>query len=428
MGIYRTLGKAALYTHPDSIMKAVSFLGLGSYRETTYVWNSQACRTSLFPVALCRFFVPAELLVLVTQGARERWLPTLLQDMADCPSRVVPVDIPDGHSVDDLWEIFACMTEHLREGDEVLFDITHSFRTLPLLAFLAASYLRVARNVQLRGVYYGAYEAREPRSEPSLPTDQAPVFDLTPFVSLLEWTAATDLFLKTGSARDLAVLLPEGPAPARELAQGLDRIAHGLHLLRPTEVMRESAMLPERLRAASAIVAEQAPPFAGLLHRLEAGYGAFGVAEPLAQPREALQAQLRMIRWYRDRGQIVHALSLAREWLPSLLCHHFGLDPLDGKSRRDMEVLLAGGTVKSGTKVMEQSAFVERWNEVPSGDRLRRLWCGGEANLANLRNDVLHASFRRNPKAPAAIEALTDRILEEIQAIASEWGLNSPSP
>jgi hypothetical protein len=51
------------------------------------------------------------------------------------------------------------------------------------LALLAAAFLRSAKGIRLRALLYGAYDARE--------NDVAPVFDLTPFLDLLEWMFAT---------------------------------------------------------------------------------------------------------------------------------------------------------------------------------------------------------------------------------------------
>jgi hypothetical protein len=43
--------------------------------------------------------------------------------------------------------------------------------------------------------------------------------------------------------------------------------------------------------------------------------------------------------------------------------------------------------------------------------------------LAKLRNDVLHAGFRKNPKNAAAIVKLTQEVIRELRAVAVEWQL-----
>lgn len=407
-------------------MKAISFLGTGRYSETTYFDGSQECQTKLFPVALCQFKRPSSLLVIVTEPARTMWLGELrdrLQPLGIIPE---PVDIPDGHSVDDLWKIFESLTKLLKEGEKVIFDITHSLRTLPFLSFLVASYLRVAKRVDIRGVYYGAFEARQPASDPPSPTDRSPVFDLSPFMNLLEWTTATDQFLKTGNGQGLANLLKAENPATQSLAASIDRIAQSLHLLRPMDVMREAAELPKHIASAGPSVSRSVPPFATLLKRVEQDYGAFGLQNPMdytMNARGCLARQLKMVEWYAEKGQVVHALSLAREWLPSLLCYHFNVDPMEKAEREDMELLLNGGTIKDNHgNVVKESPRLSDWSQVPNGKQLRALW-GGALNLANLRNDVLHAGFRKNAKSVETIGNLTKQIIQELRCIAAAWGL-----
>jgi hypothetical protein len=86
-----------------------------------------------------------------------------------------------------------------------------------------------------------------------------------------------------------------------------------------------------------------------------------------------------------------------------------------------MELLLSGGTIKDdyGNVVKESPRLLE-WSGVPNGKQLRSLW-GGTLNLANLRNDVLHAGFRKNPKDVETIRSLTTQIIQELKAIAAAW-------
>ena len=63
------------------------------------------------------------------------------------------VDLPDAASEADLWEIFQRLLERVGDGDELVFDITHSLRFLPLLFTVLIQYLRVVRRIRLRGVY-----------------------------------------------------------------------------------------------------------------------------------------------------------------------------------------------------------------------------------------------------------------------------------
>lgn len=400
--------------------KLLTFLGINEYREVTYHWGDLECATHLFPEALATWIAPTEILVMLTAEAKahHNW-PDLNARLAQrgLPAPVA-VDIPSGKSEQELWEIFAALTGCIKGQYPVVLDVTFAFRSLPIVALLAAAYLRVAHTVHLERLIYGAYEARQ--------NDRAPVFDLTPFLGLLDWVTATDQFLRNGNGAALARLLPpEGPTGS--LAEVVTGIAQGLHLLRPMDVMHQAAALPEWIRAATPSVSRDVPPFASLIERVQADYAAFGLREPTdyaANARGCLIRQLRMADWYLAKGQVVHALSIAREWLPSLLCYHFGLDPMVESNRTEMEWLLnRGGADKdaAGT-VIRESTYRVAWQTLSGQKRLARLW-NDPGNLAKLRNDALHSGFRKNPKSAQQISEQTRSVIAELKAIALEWKL-----
>ena len=408
-------------------MKIISFLGLSKYEETTYLSpiGSEKVTTPFFQEALVEFYHPETLYVLLTQtvetfiprGASEsNW--EALQKRLHGKVSLQPIkNIPERNSPEDVWSIFQQVTNCLQDGDSVIFDITHSFRSVPVVALIAVSYLRVVRKVKIEGLLYGAFEAKNKE------TNETPTFDLLPIVSLLEWTTATDQFIKTGNGEALASLLHSSNSTTENLAASIKGIAQGLQLLRPMDVMRESALLPDRIKEATPIVSQSVPPFESLLERVEEDYGKFGLANPedyTTNSKFSLIRQLKMIEWYAEKGQTLQALCLAREWLPSLLCYHFELDPqIHRPNREEMELLLTGGKIKG-----RESIYLDQWLKIPKKTRtqLNNLW-SGQFNLANLRNDALHAGFRKNHKGAEDIVQQTQQIIEELNAIAIEWNL-----
>jgi len=415
-------------------MKAISFLGLNKYEDTTYLnpLVSGEYKTPFFQEALVEFYKPETLYILLTKtvetvpprGATEtNW--EVLKKRLEGKVDLQPVyNVPEAHSTADIWKLFEMLTNCLQEGDRVIFDITHSFRSLPVLALIAISYLRVVRSVKIEGLIYGAFEAKNKE------TNETPTFDLLPMVSLLEWTTATDQFIKTGNGQALASLLHSSDPTTENLAKSIDGIAQGLQLLRPMDVMREAAFLPDHIAEATPIISQSVPPFVSLLKRVEKDYTKFGLENPTDYencPQASLLRQLEMVEWYAQKGQIVQALSMAREWLPSLLCYHFKLDPLDKVKREEMELLLTGGKIKDKDgKTIKESRYLNEWSNVSKKNRkqLNNLW-GGDFNLANLRNDVLHSGFRKNPKSAEDIMEQTNKIIEELKAIARAWDLKN---
>lgn len=179
-------------------MKLLAFLGTGKYEPATYRWNGSDCDTEYIQEAFVRWLQPEETCIVLTQGAREKhW--AILRPRLEPHTRVREVDIPDGRSEDELWKIFNRICDAVQEKDEIAFDITHGFRSLPMIAMLTIAYLKQVKDVNVRYVLYGAYEARDANNG-------APVFDLTPFAALLDWLAAAKMFIATGDARELGRL------------------------------------------------------------------------------------------------------------------------------------------------------------------------------------------------------------------------------
>ena len=113
--------------------------------------------------------------------------------LMNLPFHVEGVRIPEGHDEKQIWEIFDIVYKVLAHGDEVVFDITHAFRSIPMLAIIILNYSKVLKNIQLQRIQYGAFEALGPAFKvKEIPIDQrvAPLIDLTPLVTLSDWTMA----------------------------------------------------------------------------------------------------------------------------------------------------------------------------------------------------------------------------------------------
>lgn len=126
-------------------MKIISFLGFNNYQEVTYIHHSNPTQTSTTPFfqeALLDFYDVDTLYVLLTKtvatqaprnATRSNW--DALQERIGNKVKLEPIfDIPESHAPEDNWIIFDKITNCLNHGDRVIFDLTHSFRSLPVIA------------------------------------------------------------------------------------------------------------------------------------------------------------------------------------------------------------------------------------------------------------------------------------------------------
>jgi CRISPR-associated DxTHG motif protein len=143
------------------------------------------------------------------------------------------IHIPEGGSEEEIWEIFRIVFNDLNEGDVVVFDITHAFRSIPMLAIVILNYAKVLKKTRIVGIYYGAFEvlgnAFEARQKP-IDVRTAPVLDLTPLDLLLEWTFAIDRFKEAGDGKAVSRLSLEAVTPFLKNSKGQDRFAKNIQL------------------------------------------------------------------------------------------------------------------------------------------------------------------------------------------------------
>lgn len=124
-------------------------------------------------------------------------LESTLQRMG-LPTQVAPIPIPDGKNEEEMWKIFQTAFDLMEEGDEVYFDLTHSFRYLSMLILVLGNYAKFLKNVHITHISYGNYEAR---------TDMgAPIVDLLPLTMLQDWTFAAADFLQNGYVEKMSEL------------------------------------------------------------------------------------------------------------------------------------------------------------------------------------------------------------------------------
>jgi CRISPR-associated DxTHG motif protein len=314
------------------------------------------------------------------------------------------------------------------EREEVVFDITHSFRSIPFLTFLAAAYLRAARRARIRAVVYGAYEAR-PKDDPG----PRPVFDLTPFVSLLDWLAATNQFIHTGDAQYLARLLRQEGAARRSGAlkhagETLEPFSLAVMLCRPLEVMRDAGRMENMLKRAANDMAQWARPFTVMADRIQAEYGKYNLPDPIGDVAASLRHQLSIIRWYAEHGQIIQAVTLAREWVVTAVGMQLqGSFILATDEREKIERGLSGlCRVAQGRSspddLNEVGRALQSW---PEAQAIRDLW----NQLSTVRNDLDHAGMKPGPMKAATLRRTTqEEILPALEALARQWGLAEESP
>ncbi|MFM6203854.1 MAG: hypothetical protein ACKPEZ_00470, partial [Planktothrix sp.] len=167
------------------------------------------------------------------------------------------------------------------------------------------------------------------------------MIDLSEFVGMLDWLTATDRFITTGEGQSLANLLYSAVPSQAELrdnpstrpvrsdleksAKAIETISLALSITRPIETMKSAIKLETTLQKAESSFNQRAKPFSLLSEKIIDEYGQFALENPTHKnvTLDNLWHQLHMIEWYINRDKIIQAVTLAREWLVSVLVFNF---------------------------------------------------------------------------------------------------------
>ena len=284
----------------------LSFLGAGKYESASYQWGVHpATTTSLFVAALSAWFPEEQVVVLCSPTARARNA-GLLQ--AALPHARL-IDIPDGATDEENWDLFQTISDIIPKNESVIFDVTHGFRSMPLVGVLTLAYLRAVHSVQVRHVLYGAFQVGRSVTEPT------PAFDLTPFVKLLDWAEAASRFGDTGDARKFMRLMRDVRSPLNFAAQHMKLLSEALSYNRHEDIGRSATDLLNTLQQVrQQELRPHQRPFRLIVEQVEQTVRPLAVG-PSASGLEVLQALYRRVMWYAERDHYVQAVSLAREWM-----------------------------------------------------------------------------------------------------------------
>lgn len=368
----------------------LSFLGTGKYEQVNYRLDGQTYPTPYTQEAIRCLYPDYSLKVLLTEKAQETHGQPLLERV-----EYEPVRIPKGSVENELWDIFNAIVEAVPDGAELIMDVSHGFRSQPILALAVLQLLQVVKKVQIRRVLYGAFDSE---------TQQADFFDLTPFLELMEWTQATRDLLEYGNGSRLRQLLKEihkhsymveGPR-ARELGS-VGEILHGLgsslELLRIAEVFDKAKGLLKALATAREDVNQlpRSRPLGLLLSRIEERFQT--LAPDNLFDAEGLKAQSAMIDLLMETGSYAQAIALARELMVTWLCLQRQFDPISERGAAENLLGSYADAVRRRQSTDEQKT------------KLGQLW----DKIRNIRNDIAHAAMRSRP-IPG--ESLTQQIRE----------------
>ncbi len=398
-----------------------TFLGAGPYNETTYTLGKKKGVSRYSPAAAAHFLKPSTVTAFLTAEAEKTHREGLEKALpASCSLRCVP--IPYGRDEGEFWEIFQALSQEAASSEDQCWDVTHGFRSLPLLTMLTLTFLRSGLGIRPARVLYSLYEKD---------AESCPMIDLAPMLNLIDWAYAADTFTRSGDSRPLATILNgirnsfmrEGPktkqqrigmAPVTDMAAKMEDLSISLALLRP-DLITDAAIKLHEILPDTEKALEFSPrthPISMLLPRIGSAY------EPLVPEDSSISAQLsswlNLIGWYIERGYFAQAATLEREWLVSWLMSH--------KGKQDVLLIVEEREAMARVLTREADEFIKSKKEpveladIPNIRKVFGPWKG----FFEIRNDLDHAGMRPQPKPPASIVATIENTYSLLKKLPLE--------
>ena len=329
------------------------------------------------------------------------------------------VSIPDGKDETEMWKIFETTYRLLNDGDELYFELTHSFRYLPMLMLVLGNYAKFVKKASVCSITYGNYEAR------NVSTNEAPIVNLLPLSSLQDWTFATADFLKNGYADRLVELANRGLNPLmrfdetrtddtkrlKSFVNNLKSFSLDIQTCRGLNIIEASTikMIKADINSLNKIVIPQLKP---VLQQVSESVASFDDSGSVMNALKAAQ-------WCFNNQLYQQATTFLEEGIIGYFCLRHDID-INDNNKRDL--------VTSAFSIKGQGIPEEKWRVK---DDWKQLLCeivndellsdSGIVNtfnsIAQLRNDYNHCGMRKSVLKPNTIKDNISSYLHSINLL-----------
>lgn len=386
----------------------LSFAGAGNYTPVNYVntelgidYYTQFAQVATAK-AVVKNFGPDDAIIIFTTDksftmyweddkGNPRELQRQLKELNDsCCVKHEPIS--SGSNESDIWEMFTTIYDCINENDVVHFDVTSGFRSQPLLTLPLINYAKFLKNVTVAGIYYGNFQGAG---------QDAPVWDLTDFSKLQDWTNNANIFLRTGNAKGLAEQI-EGDAYA-EIKEGLERFSEftlvnrGMDIYSGQEIMKLSKDLEQAKESEDPAEKAVLP----ILNKVKDQFKNY-------QENAAING-IYATRWCIENGLIQQAATLIEEFVTTYVMELLNLKEIDDEQYRNVVLkrVQFGSNFNTKHSKLSQEETENICNGIKSLPEYKSLQKVVTTVSGEIRNDINHAGFRKEPGAYDDFRSLT---------------------
>lgn len=390
----------------------ISFLGSNNYKECVYESEDKGKSSVVqyFQSAIAELYLAKDdkCYIFLTKDAEKKNWSKLETEFKKYNQNIIPVkNVPEGYSTEQIWDIFQIVYERINEKDDIILDITHGFRSLPMLTSLLLNYAKALKNITVNRILYGAFEVLGPshliENEYPDPKDRvAKIVDLTSFNFVQEWTYASRAFIETGSTEPLTNIAKIELAPLQKETKGSNATINALNgiikqlpamemeiltnrgkLLLESEKISNIKTFIDSLKDADD---EHLPALINLLNSIKSKLKGFG--------EDKLQNWMASVKWCIDHKLWQQAITQLQEGIVTQLCLNHDKAYTDISNRNLFSSLLTVINIKlpESKWLGELKDQLEFAHQLKTNDDIHKL-SPTFAKLTQLRNDINHGGY-----------------------------------
>lgn len=157
-----------------------------------------------------------------------------------------------GVNDEELWNNFSTLLEiskSFEEGDEIYLDITHAFRSLPMMSFVMTEFASQVSEIdfKLSGIFYGMFEySNDPKNSKKGIT---PIIDLGIIYELHQWIKAIDAMKNYGNLDPLVNLLGDAEDVEKDVEKVFSQLNNNIKLANLASLKQFVTTAHKKIRA-----------------------------------------------------------------------------------------------------------------------------------------------------------------------------------
>lgn len=406
----------------------ISFVGTGlkdknfnenrEYRDAPYKFNGKIEKTKFVAKALNTFFQPDIIFLLGTPHSMWEEVYKTFSEESNCFDEDVWSDIGDwsekadqstpahglvhqnkieeaigkdskifliryGISKEQIKEninIILGLRSYMKQGDEIIFDITHCFRSLPLFIMQLILYLKQIESpkVTISHIYYGMLDVMKELG-------YAPIVDLGGIVNLSDWISGAYSFKMTGSAKKICSLIENDDKATCSVLEKFSNFL-GLNAL---------GQLQQQVKSLSGI------HYQSQLEELAVKPTVDSFIKTFKNVSSASEFQFRLAKWQFDKMNYLSSFTSFVESIVTKVCEDSQLHWQDRDTRDDVRKALGRNletTETNGFKLVYSHVLYEQFK-----------------SINYVRNRLVHQGMRDGELSASEMIARLQKALTELK-------------